>query len=370
MPIGAPVWNTQTLVLDGRLRPVPVGVAGELYLGGVQLARGYQGRPDLTAERFVANPFGAGARRCRLYRTGDLVRWLPGGQLEYLGRTDFQVKLRGQRIEFGEIEAVLSRREDVAQAVVVLRGDGSTGDYLAGYVVPAPGTVVGRAGGARDCGGGRFPGIMVPSAVVVLRELPVTANGKLDRRALPVPEFAGSAEFVPPGTPTEYALAEILADVLGAYRIGMSDSFFDLGGNSLIATRVVARINAEFGTGVSVRSLFEAPTVGVLATLVDRTHAGAGPRPALLSRREAGQYSPVAGAVPECGSSIGSTPRRVRTTWRRHCGCPARSTSTHSAGPPRTSSNGTNRCALCIPNPPTVRTQVMLPAIDDGRPAI
>ncbi|WP_432422377.1 amino acid adenylation domain-containing protein [Rhodococcus opacus] len=285
VPIGAPVWNTHTYVLDGRLRPVPVGVAGELYLGGVQLARGYQARSDLTADRFVANPFAAAGTvqdGSRLYRTGDLVRWLPTGQLEYLGRTDFQVKLRGQRIELGEIEAALHRHADVAQAVALARNDGSTGDYLAGYVVPAPG----RSPDVRallDAAATVLPRYMVPSALVVLAELPLTANGKLDRKALPVPEFASSAQFVPPGTPTEYALAEILADVLGASRIGMSDNFFDLGGNSLIATRVVARINNELGTGLTVRSLFESPTVGVLATVVDRTHAGAGPRPALVS---------------------------------------------------------------------------------------
>ncbi|UNN03404.1 amino acid adenylation domain-containing protein [Rhodococcus opacus] len=285
VPIGAPVWNTHTYVLDGRLRPVPVGVAGELYLGGVQLARGYQARSDLTAERFVANPLAAaGTVRdgSRLYRTGDLVRWLPTGQLEYLGRTDFQVKLRGQRIELGEIEAALHGHADVAQAVALARNDGSTGDYLAGYVVPAPG----RSPDVRallDAAATVLPRYMVPSALVVLAELPLTANGKLDRTALPVPEFASSAQFVPPGTLTECVLAEILADVLGASRIGMSDNFFDLGGNSLIATRVVARINNELGTGLTVRSLFESPTVGVLATVVDRMHAGAGPRPALVS---------------------------------------------------------------------------------------
>ncbi|WP_442972550.1 non-ribosomal peptide synthase/polyketide synthase [Rhodococcus sp. JS3073] len=285
VPIGAPVWNTHTYVLDGRLRPVPIGVAGELYIGGVQLARGYQARSDLTADRFVANPVAAGGTvrgGSRLYRTGDLVRWLPTGQLEYLGRTDFQVKLRGQRIELGEIEAALLRHADVAQAVALARNDGSTGDYLAGYVVPAPG----RSPDERallDAAATVLPRYMVPSALVVLAELPLTANGKLDRKALPVPEFASSAQFVPPGTPTEYVLAEILADVLCAPRIGMSDNFFDLGGNSLIATRVVARINAELGTELNVRSLFEVPTVGVLARVVDRTHAGTAPRPALAS---------------------------------------------------------------------------------------
>nr|EJI95569.1 non-ribosomal peptide synthase domain TIGR01720 domain protein [Rhodococcus sp. JVH1] len=289
VPIGAPVWNTQTYVLDARLRPVPLGVAGELYLGGRQLARGYQRRADLTADRFVANPFAAagdGRGGARLYRTGDLVRWLPNGQLDYLGRTDFQVKLRGQRIELGEIEAVLWRHDDVAQAVVVVRNDGSTGDYLAAYVVPA----VGAAADERavlDFAVALLPRYMVPSALVVLEALPVTGNGKLDRKALPVPEFAGSAEYVPPNTPTEHALAEIFVDVLGIDRIGVSDSFFDLGGNSLVATRVLARINAEFGAVVTVRELFEGPTVRALAAVVARANVGArrlpvlaaGPRP-------------------------------------------------------------------------------------------
>ncbi|MDF3313816.1 AMP-binding protein, partial [Rhodococcus sp. T2V] len=183
VPIGVPVWNTQTFVLDGRLRPVPVGVAGELYLGGVQLARGYAGRAELTADRFVANPFGAGER---LYRTGDRVRWLRSGELEYLGRTDFQVKLRGQRVELGEVEAVLLRRVEVAQAVVVLRGDGAAGEYLAGYVVPVVGMVVDERA-VRESAAAVLPGFMVPSVVVVLAELPVTVNGKLDRKALPTP---------------------------------------------------------------------------------------------------------------------------------------------------------------------------------------
>ncbi|RZL84407.1 MAG: non-ribosomal peptide synthetase [Rhodococcus sp. (in: high G+C Gram-positive bacteria)] len=283
VPIGAPIWNTTTYVLDARLRPVPVGVVGELYLGGVQLARGYQGRPDLTAERFVANPFNkAGADTAagtRLYRTGDRVRWLPTGQLEYLGRTDFQVKLRGQRIELGEIEAALLSHPGVVQAVAVVRNDAATGDYLAGYVVCLPGTVADERP-VLDTAAAQLPGYMVPSAVVVLAELPVNTNGKLDRKALPIPEFAGSAEFVPPTTPTEYTLAEIYGQILGASRVGVSDSFFDLGGNSLVATRVLARINTKFGVAVSVRELFEHPTVGALAGVVDRIHTD-GPRPTL-----------------------------------------------------------------------------------------
>ncbi|WP_139277909.1 non-ribosomal peptide synthetase, partial [Rhodococcus marinonascens] len=285
VPIGAPVWNTRTFVLDARLRPVPVGVAGELYLAGVQVARGYQGRADLTADRFVANPFAGTAAGedagSRLYRTGDLVRWLPSGQLEYLGRTDFQVKLRGLRIELGEIEAVLLRHPQVAQAVVVVRSDGSTGEYLAGYLVAAAGVVLVERD-VLDVVAAELPGYMVPSALVVLAELPLSVSGKLDRRVLPIPEFAGSAEFVAPGTPTEYLIAEIVGEVLGAGRVGVSDNFFDLGGNSLVATRLVARINAESGAELSMRELFESPTVGALAAAVDR-RSGKGPRPVLAA---------------------------------------------------------------------------------------
>ncbi|MDV6241555.1 non-ribosomal peptide synthetase, partial [Rhodococcus opacus] len=274
VPIGAPVWNTQTLVLDGRLRPVPVGVAGELYLGGVQLARGYRGRPDLTADRFVANPFGAGSR---LYRTGDRVRWLPGGELEYLGRTDFQVKLRGQRVELGEIEAVLLRREDVAQAVVVLRGDGSSGEYLAGYVVPVAGAVVDERV-VREWAAVALPGFMVPSVVVVLAELPVTVNGKLDRKALPKPEFGTrTVGYRAPTTPAEEAIATAFAAVLDVDRVGADDSFFDLGGDSLSATRVVGRINSALDTTLGVAALFDAPVVSDLAVRIDsdvRTSSG------------------------------------------------------------------------------------------------
>ncbi|WP_097213760.1 MULTISPECIES: non-ribosomal peptide synthase/polyketide synthase [unclassified Rhodococcus (in: high G+C Gram-positive bacteria)] len=290
VPIGAPVWNTQTYVLDAGLRPSPVGVAGELYLAGVQLARGYVARPDLTADRFVANPFGEPGSR--MYRTGDLVRWNATGELEYIGRTDFQVKLRGQRIELGEIEAALLRDDRVAQAVVVVRGDGPAGDYLAAYAVPATGSglddQVLDTGAVLDAVAGALPRYMVPSVLTVLDALPLNPSGKLDRKALPAPEFAGTAEFVAASTPTELALAEIFSGVLeSAHPVGATDSFFDLGGNSLAATRLLARVNAEFGTRVSVRELFEAPTVAGLAAVVDDVLTGhvhrqellAGPRP-------------------------------------------------------------------------------------------
>ncbi|MFZ2173425.1 MAG: amino acid adenylation domain-containing protein, partial [Rhodococcus sp. (in: high G+C Gram-positive bacteria)] len=278
VPIGVPVWNTQTYVLDGRLRPVPVGVAGELYLGGVQLARGYQGRVDLTADRFVANPFGVAGSR--LYRTGDLVRWLPSGELEYLGRTDFQVKLRGQRVELGEVEAALLRHEDVAQAVVVLRG-GSAGDYLAGYVVPVSGEV--DEGEVLAAAAAGLPGYMVPSVLVVLSELPVTANGKLDRKALPEPDF-GTATFRAPATPVEEAVATAFAEVLGVDRVGADDSFFALGGDSLSATRAVARINSVLETSLGVATLFDAPVVSALASRIESTVMTGSAAPPLTAR--------------------------------------------------------------------------------------
>ncbi|GCE43503.1 hypothetical protein Rhow_007733 [Rhodococcus wratislaviensis] len=283
VPIGAPVWNTQTFVLDGRLRPVPVGVAGELYLGGVQLARGYAGRAELTADRFVANPFGAGTR---LYRTGDRVRWLSSGELEYLGRTDFQVKLRGQRIELGEVEAVLLRRPEVAQAVVVLRGDGAAGEYLAGYVVPVAGMVVDERV-VRESAAMVLPGFMVPSVVVVLPELPVTVNGKLDRKALPTPDFGTTTRgYRAPTTPAEEAVASAFAAVLEIDRVGADDSFLDLGGDSLSATRAVGRINSALDTDLGVAALFDAPVVADLAVRIDSDMPSsgtpaltAGPRP-------------------------------------------------------------------------------------------
>ncbi|NME81503.1 non-ribosomal peptide synthetase, partial [Rhodococcus sp. 105337] len=239
VPIGVPVWNTQVYVLDGRLAPVPVGVAGELYLSGVQLARGYVGRPDLSADRFVASPFGAGER---LYRTGDLVRWTGDGELEYIGRTDFQVKLRGLRIELGEIESALLGLDGVGQAVVLVRADAHAGEQLVAYVVPAAGASVDSVVLSRRLGA-VLPAYMVPSAMVVLDELPVGSSGKLDRKALPSPVFE-AREFRAPQTPVEQVVASVFSEVLGVERVGLDDDFFALGGNSLIATQVVARLGA------------------------------------------------------------------------------------------------------------------------------
>ncbi|MFE3703341.1 phosphopantetheine-binding protein, partial [Nocardia tengchongensis] len=289
VPIGRPVFNTQVYVLDSRLHPVAPGMAGELYLAGVQLARGYVARPDLSADRFVANPFTPGKR---MYRTGDLVTWTADGELEYIGRTDFQVKLRGLRIELGEIEAALTAHDSVTQAVVVLRSDARTGDALVAYVVPAaaPSTEpVALDADAVDTEAlrehlaGLLPSYMVPAAFVAMGSFPLSANGKLDRRALPEPEFA-AREFRAAATRAEEIVASVFAEVLGLENpVGADDDFFELGGNSLIATQVVARLGAALDTRVPVRALFDAPTVAALAARVE-AQAGTGGRRALVAQ--------------------------------------------------------------------------------------
>ncbi|QLY32390.1 non-ribosomal peptide synthase/polyketide synthase [Nocardia huaxiensis] len=261
VPIGRPVFNTRLYVLDSRLHPVAPGIAGELYLAGAQLARGYTGRADLSAERFVADPFTPGAR---MYRTGDLVKWTGDGELEYLGRTDFQVKVRGLRIELGEIESALLALPQVAQSVVVVRADAATGEpQLVGYVVCAPESEV-EADAVRDALSRVLPGYMVPAAVVVLDEFPVTATGKLDRNALPAPVFEVAA-YRKPSTVAEEVVAGVFAELLGLERVGADDDFFALGGSSLLAARAVARAGAALEAELSVRDLFDAPTVAALA---------------------------------------------------------------------------------------------------------
>jgi len=267
VPIGRPISNTRIYVLDAYCRPVPVGVAGELYVAGAGLARGYLRRPALTAERFVADPYGLQPGG-RMYHTGDLARWRPDGNLEFLGRTDQQVKIRGFRIELGEIEAALTAQPAVAQAAVIAREDASGGKQLVAYVMAAPGEVPDQAALRRRLGE-RLPDYMVPSTFVVLESLPLTANGKLDRRALPEPvALQGEKGSVPPRDALETQLLAIWEKALRLQSIGITDNFFELGGHSLTAVRIFAEIEQTFGKRLPLATLFEMPTVETLARKV------------------------------------------------------------------------------------------------------
>ncbi|MFC0532144.1 non-ribosomal peptide synthetase, partial [Phytohabitans kaempferiae] len=280
--IGRPVWNTRLYVLDDELRPVPIGAVGELYLAGVQLATGYLHRPELTAERFVRDPFAEspeGAEPARMYRTGDLARWLPDGTVQYVGRADSQVKIRGFRIELGEVEAVLAAHPAVAEAAVTTVGDEAS-RRLVGYVVPARGATVDVAE-LRAFVGRAVPEYMVPPVVMVLERLPLSPNGKVDRRALPAPDAAAgsAAEYVAPGTPVEHALAGIWSDLLRLPRVGVRDNFFELGGDSILSIRVVARVREVFGVDLSPRELFDHPTIAELAEGIDAREPDAAAAP-------------------------------------------------------------------------------------------
>ncbi|HEU0301079.1 MAG TPA: amino acid adenylation domain-containing protein, partial [Longimicrobium sp.] len=268
VPIGAPVGNTRLYVLDGAGEPVPVGVVGELYIGGAGVARGYQNRPELTAERFVADPFG-GEPGARLYRTGDLVRWLADGRLEFVGRNDAQVKVRGFRVELGEIEARLLDHAAVREAVVVAREDASGDRRLVAYCVGADGAVEVEA--LRAHLSERLPEYMVPAAYVRLQALPLTPNGKLDRRALPAPGEDAYARrpFEAPADPAERALAEIWTQVLRVERVGRWDHFFELGGHSLLAVQVTSRVRQALGVEVALGQVFERPVLADFARGLD-----------------------------------------------------------------------------------------------------
>ncbi|MFL5356592.1 amino acid adenylation domain-containing protein [Archangium sp.] len=267
--IGRPFPNVELYVLDGLLQPVPAGAPGELYVGGVGLARGYLGRPELTAEKFLPHPFSA-EPGARLYRTGDRVRFLSDGQLEFLGRADAQVKVRGIRIEPGEVEAALLHHPSVREAVVVAREDSPGQPRLVAYLVPDEGQSLETAS-LRAALKEQLPEYMLPSAFVSLPVLPLTSSGKVDRKALPAPEgLSPQSAFVPPEGEVELALAADWASLLGVERVGRHDNFFELGGHSLLATQLISRVRSTFGVELPLNALFENPTVATLATKVER----------------------------------------------------------------------------------------------------
>ncbi|HEX8695423.1 MAG TPA: non-ribosomal peptide synthase/polyketide synthase, partial [Longimicrobium sp.] len=288
VPIGRPIANARAYVLDGDFRPVPIGVAGELFLGGDGVARGYLGRPGPTAERFVPDPLG-GEPGARLYRTGDRARWRADGELEFLGRLDFQVKVRGYRIEPGEIEAALLEHPEVREAVVLVREDAPGEKRLVAYVAGREGSEP-SAAALRAHLGERLPGYMVPGAFVVLDALPLTANGKVDRRSLPEPgRQPSTSAHVAPRTAVEEVLAEIWGAVLGVERVGVEDNFFELGGHSLVATRLVSRVRQAFGVELPLRAVFEAQTVAELALRVEALRGTAVQAPPIVPARRDGE---------------------------------------------------------------------------------
>lgn len=284
--IGQPIWNTAAYVCDRHLNPTPVGEIGELYIGGANLARGYFDQPGLTATRFVANPYGMAGGR--MYRTGDLARWRRDGTLEFLGRADAQIKIRGFRVEPSEVEAALREEPGVGDAVVVARGE-DEGKQLVGYVVPAAGAAV-EGTTLRHGLASRLPAHLIPAAVVVLERWPLTPNRKIDRAALPEPAVAVLSEtYRAPRTPLEAQLCTLMAEVLGVAQVGLDDDFFALGGHSLTAMALASRVRATLGVELPVRSIFEAPTVARLAASV----GAAGPARPVLGRMERPEVLPL-----------------------------------------------------------------------------
>jgi hypothetical protein len=276
VPIGRPLGNALVYILDERLNPVPIGMPGELHIGGSCLARGYLNRPDLTSERFIADLFSE-APEARLYKTGDVARRRSDGNIEFIGRIDDQVKIRGFRIEPAEVEANLGQHAAVRGAAVLARKDDSGDERLVAYIVPhrrpAP-TVSELRSYLRE----RLPEYMVPSDFVVLEALPLTPNGKVDRRALPAldrPGLGAETAYMQPRTPVEEQLVEIWEEVLGLERVGVHDDFFELGGHSLLATRVVSRVIGALRVELPLRYLFETPTVAGLAERIEAVQGSA-----------------------------------------------------------------------------------------------
>jgi acyl carrier protein len=271
IPVGKPLAERRAFILNRAMRPVPPGVPGELYLGGLGLALGYLNRPDLSAEKFIPDLFSS-TPGARLYRTGDLARHLADGTIEFIGRADCQVKVRGFRIEPGEIEAVLAHHPSVAEAAVVLREDNSGDRRLAAYLVPRKGEVI-AIQELRALLHASLPSYMVPAAFGVLERIPLTPGGKIDRRALPAPDWGDRAvekSFVAPRTPLEEELAVMLQEILGVQRVGVYDSFFDLGGHSLMATQFIALVRERFRVDLPIRSVFESPTIEGLSAALSR----------------------------------------------------------------------------------------------------
>ncbi|HSK77697.1 MAG TPA: amino acid adenylation domain-containing protein, partial [Thermoanaerobaculia bacterium] len=299
VPIGRAIANARTVLFDRDLELVPLGAEGELLIGGAGVTRGYLGRPDLTAERFVPDPFGT-EPGARLYRTGDLARLLPDGDLEFRGRADDQVKVRGFRIELGEIEAALRRLPGVRDAVVAAREDGSSGKRLVAYVVPA-GEKAPPVAGLRSALKESLPEYMVPAAFVTLEALPVTPSGKVDRRALPAPDSARpdlDASYAAPKNPVQEVLAEIWSDLLGVDRVGIHDDFFQLGGHSLLVAKLAARVRQAFKVELSLIQVFQSPTVAALAEVIEKPGAGA-EFPELPPIRRAPRDQPIPLSFPQ-----------------------------------------------------------------------
>jgi len=314
IPTGRPIRDTRVYVLDNQLQPVPVGAVGELYIAGDGVARGYLRRPELTAERFLADPFARAGER--MYRTGDLVRWRPEGTIQFIGRADGQVKIRGFRIEVGEIVAVLSQHPAIRSCVVVPREDMPGGKRLVAYVVPAEGAPIPTTGVLRDFLREHMPEYMLPTNFVWLESLPVTSNGKLDRAALPRPSARPEldSEFVAPSTSMEQQLASIWCDLLGLTEVGVQDRFFDLGGDSLRTLRLAARLRQDLGLDVSVVKLFEHTTIRELARYLGQTSgAAAAGRRIAAQRSDRGAIALVgmAGRFPGAAS--------VEELWQNLC---------------------------------------------------